>query len=404
MSEAGARAADVARASYGRLLAMLAARSRDISLAEEALSDAFRLALETWPDTGVPENPEAWLMATAKNRAIDSFRRISRSPVEARDELPDTMEDIEDPQTIPDRRLALMFVCAHPAIDTGIHTPLMLQVVLGFEAADIGRSFLISPAALQQRLVRAKKKIKDAGISFQLPDKADMPARLTAVLEAVYGAYALDWLVRDEERDMSNEALYLARLLAELVPENPESAGLAALICIANARHAARLRNGAFVPLHEQDTGQWNKTLLREGSDWLRKASSRNTLGRFQLEAAIQQAHVSRVQDHVANWSHVLLLSEALCRLYPTAGAHVNRIAALAEVKGASLALRDLEAFAETLDAPFQPLEATRAHLLKELNRNAEAALAYERAISISTEPALRKWLTEKRLQLQTCH
>jgi RNA polymerase sigma-70 factor, ECF subfamily len=400
VSEASARAADVARASYGRLLAMLAARSRDISLAEEALADAFRLALETWPKTGIPENPEAWLMATAKNRAVDSFRRISRSPVEARDELPETIEDVEDPQTIPDRRLALMFVCAHPAIDAGVHTPLMLQVVLGFEAADIGRSFLVSPAALQQRLVRAKKKIKDSRISFQLPDKADMPERITAVLEAVYGAYAMDWLVRDEARDMSNEALYLARLLAGLVPEDAEGAGLAALICIANARHPARLRNGAFVPLHEQDTERWDKALLREGSDWLRKASKRKSMGRFQLEAAIQQAHVSRVQDQVANWSHVLVLSEALCRLYPTAGAHINRIAALAEVKGAKLALDDLEAFAETLNTPFQPLEATRAHLLATLNRPADANAAYDRAISLSTEPAVRRWLAEQKLKL----
>jgi predicted RNA polymerase sigma factor len=227
-----------------------------------------------------------------------------------------------------------------------------------------------------------------------------MPERLTAVLEAVYGAYALDWLVRDEERDMSNEALYLARLLAGLVPEDPESAGLAALICIANARHLARSRDGVFVPLHEQDTSQWDKVLLREGSDWLRKAAIRKSIGRFQLEAAIQQAHVSRLQDHVANWSHVLLLSEALCRFYPTAGAHVNRIAALAEVKGADLALRDLEAFAQTLDTPFQPLEATRAHLLAKLNRRTEANAAYDRAISLSTEPTVRHWLAGQKLKL----
>jgi RNA polymerase sigma-70 factor, ECF subfamily len=400
MSDVGARAADVARASYGRLLALLAARSRDISLAEEALADAFRLALEHWPQTGVPDNPEAWLMATAKNRSIDALRRISRSPVEAHEELPDVIEDLEDPQTIPDRRLALMFVCAHPAIDTGVHTPLMLQVVLGFEAADIGRAFLVSPAALQQRLVRAKRKIKDAGISFQLPERSDMQERLAAVLEAIYGAYALEWLSQDGERDMANEALYLARLLAQLLPQEPEIFGLAALISIANARVQTRLRDGVLVPLHEQDHAQWNRPLLKEGSDWLRRAAAFKRLGRFQLEAAIEQAHVSRVQDRVANWPHILMLSEALCLLYPTAGAHANRIAALAEVKGPETALAELDRFAATLESPFQPLEAARAALLVKLSRHDEAHEAYAKAISLAPDPATRAWLVRQQLDL----
>jgi predicted RNA polymerase sigma factor len=402
MSDAKARAADVARASYGRLLALLAARSRDISLAEDALADAFRQALENWPIFGVPNNPEAWLMATAKNRSIDLLRRISRSPVEAHEDLPDVIEDIEDPQAIPDRRLALMFVCAHPAIDAGMHTPLMLQVVLGYEAADIGRAFMVSPAALQQRLVRAKRKIKDARISFQLPERSDVPERLPAVLEAVYGAYALDWLLQDDERDMVGEALYLSRLLAELLPNEPETAGLAALFCLTHARTSSRLKDGALVPMHEQDHTMWNTALLKEGSDWLRKAASFKTIGRFQLEAAIQQAHVSRVQDNVANWSHIMMLSEALCLLYPTAGAHTNRIAALAEVKGPALALEELERFANTLDSAFQPVEATRAHLLAQLNRNKDAIAAYRKAISLTTDLASRVWLVQRMQAAET--
>jgi RNA polymerase sigma-70 factor, ECF subfamily len=397
---ARARAESIARASYGRLLALLAARSRDISLAEEALADAFRLALEHWPQSGIPTNPEAWLMATAKNRATDLLRRISRSPVEAREELPETIEEVEDPQAIPDRRLALLFVCAHPSIEAGVHTPLMLQVVLGFEAADIGRSFLISPAALQQRLVRAKRKIKDAGIPFRLPEKDEIADRLAAVLEAIYGAYALDWLVDDAARDMAQEALYLARLVAALMPEEPEALGLTALLCITHARHRTRLIGGEFVALHAQDHRRWDRPLLVEGDSLLRRASRLGRIGRFQLEAAIQQAHVSRLQDGIANWAQILMLSEGLCLLFPTVGAQANRIAALAEVKGPELALRELETFAATLDSPFQPLEATRAHLLAKLGRKSEARTAYNKALSITAEPALRAWLERAAAEL----
>jgi RNA polymerase sigma-70 factor, ECF subfamily len=221
------------------------------------------------------------------------------------------------------------------------------------------------------------------------------------VLEAIYGAYALDWLVQDGERDMSNEALYLARLLAQLLPNEPEIFGLAALIAIANARMHTRLRNGALIPLHEQDHAQWNSMLLKEGSDWLRRAAAFKQLGRFQLEAAIQQAHVSRVQDRTANWPQILMLSEALCLLYPTAGAHANRIAALSEVKGPQIALSELEKFAPTLEAPFQPLEATRASLLMKLERFDDARTAYAKAISLAPDPATRAWLTQQSVALR---
>jgi RNA polymerase sigma-70 factor, ECF subfamily len=400
LAAAQARAAEVARASYGRLLALLAARARDIAVAEEALGDAFCLALETWPTTGIPANPEAWLMATAKNRSVDAFRRINSSPVEYTDELPDAVDEIADPQDIPDRRLALMFVCAHPAIDASLHTALMLQTVLGFEAADIGRSFLVSPTALQQRLVRAKRKIKDSRIPFAMPDLTDMPERLTAVLEAIYGAYALEWLGDVDGIDAAGEALYLARLLASLMPDDPEASGLAAFLCISNARRGTRIVGGHLVPLHEQDHSTWSPDLLKEGDAWLRRASAAQRLGRFQLEAAIQQAHVSHLQDQIANWAHILMLSEGLCLLCPTAGAHVNRIAALAEVRGPRVALDELEKLSAALEQPFQPLEATRANLLQRLGLRHEAVQAYERAISLSTEAPVRSWLQAQQAAL----
>ena len=287
-------------------------------------------------------------------------------------------------------------MCAHPAIDASVHTALMLQTVLGFEAADIGRCFLVSPTALAQRLVRAKRKIKDTRIAFVIPDRSVMAERLGAVLEAVYGAYALDWLHEADVRDMSVEAAYLAGLLAELLPNEAEVLGCAALIAYAHARRKARVREGRFVPLLEQDVAAWDMRLIMQADEWLKRAAQLRKLGRFQLEAAIQQAHICGVETGTQDWQGLLHLTEGLCRFWPTTGAEVSRAAIIAELAGPQVGLDLLDAIAARQPQDFQPLQATRAHLLVRLGRKAEAETAYRSAIALSLEPLLRRWLEGK--------
>ncbi|MEM6914373.1 MAG: sigma-70 family RNA polymerase sigma factor, partial [Pseudomonadota bacterium] len=255
-TDAQARAEDVARAAYGKLIAMLASRTGDIIAAEDALADAFVSALSTWPRRGIPDRPEAWLLTVAKNRRIDQARR------DARLVITDEANDMADAQAIEpedtqlDDRLKLLFVCAHPALDEGIRTPLMLQTVLGLEAEQIAKAFLINPTTMAQRLVRAKKKIKSAGIPFVVPETEAYPERMGAVLEAVYGAYSVDWLEGDG--DLSHEAFFLSNIVAELAPENPETLGLTALIGFIEARRDVRLSDGVLVPVPEQDVELWD--------------------------------------------------------------------------------------------------------------------------------------------------
>ncbi len=396
MTEAYARAEQSARVSYGRLVALMASRTGDIAAAEDALADAFLSALEHWPKTGIPANPEAWLMTAAKNRNLDAQRRQSRSPITIVEELPEMTNLEHDPTAIPDRRLGLMFVCTHPAIDASVHTPLILQVVLGFEAADIGRTFLVSPTALAQRLVRAKRKIKDTRIRFELPDRSQMAARLPAVLEAIYGAYALDWLQEPGTRDMSAEAQYLSKLLSELLPSEPETLGLAALVAFAQARREARVNEGMLVPLDEQNTALWDEALIEEANRLLNRAVHLQRFGRFQLEAAIQQVHLAGRKSGRTDWQAIVHLTEGLCRIWPTRGAQVSRAAAIAELVGPEVGLQQL-LLIPTTEGSFQPYEATRAHLLARLQRIPEAQMAYDKAISVTVEPSCRRWLEMKR-------
>ena len=381
----------VARAAYGRLLAWLAARTRDVAAAEDALADAFAAALRTWPTQGVPDRPEAWLLTTARRRLTDQARH-ARVRAGAATALIELAEQRAAPApAFPDERLALLFVCAHPAIDPAARTPLMLQCVLGLDAARIAAAFLETPAAMGQRLSRAKAKIRGAGIRFAVPEPADLPARLPAVLEAIYAAFTTGWNdgADASRRDLAGEAIFLGRVLVQHLPAAPEARGLLALMLLAYARYSARRdAAGRFVPLAEQDPARWHAPLVAEGMAQLAQAATANAPGRFQLEAAIQALHCTRPTD----WHAVALLYEGLLAHAPTLGVRVGRAAAVAEAQGPAHGLALLDAI-EGADA-YQPWWAVRAHLLAALGQDPTEAA--RQAIALADDPAVRAWLAER--------
>ncbi|HEX9040307.1 MAG TPA: DUF6596 domain-containing protein [Trebonia sp.] len=405
-----------ARDSYGRLLALLAASTGDLAAAEDALADAFERALRTWPSQGVPASPDAWLLTVARNRLRDEWKSARAQRTVPLDAAPDALAPFDDVDldAIPDRRLELMLVCAHPAIDRAVRTPLMLNTVLGFTAEQVGRAFSVPPSTMATRLVRAKKRIKAAGIPFRVPDRADLPARMSSVLEAVYGAYVIDWATGPQARQLPSEALHLAEVLTTLVPGDPEVRGLAALIELSAARAPARAgAGGRFVPLAEQDPSLWDQRLIRRAHEHLRAAHARGQLGRFQLEAAIQAVHCARNHgsgnhgsgNHGAgndgtDWPTLLTLHRALHAVAPSLGSGVALAAVTAEVDGPAAGLAVLDAVvaeAGQLARLFQPARAVRAHLLDRLGRKREAAAAYESAISVTHDAAERQYLERRR-------
>ncbi|MEO0325079.1 MAG: DUF6596 domain-containing protein [Myxococcota bacterium] len=394
----------MARAAYGKLIAMLASRSGDIAAAEDALADAFVAALSTWPERGVPKRPEAWLLTVARNRRTDRRRRDKRlSFTDDLPELPSESELAASPSARPmDHRLKLMFVCAHPAIDASLHTPLMLQTVLGIEASDIASAFLVSPAAMAQRLVRAKRKIKAARIPFQVPEPGARPARVHAVMEAIYGAYALDWFA-GEGGDLTREALFLSATLKELMPDHAEALGLSALLSFVEARRGARFAPHAegdvLVPVTDQDPERWDPALLTRGSALLERASALGALGRFQLEAAIQSVHADRRMTGRTDWVALAQLYAGLVTLYPTLGAAVSQAAVVAETEGPAQGLAMLDRIDGT--ERYQPAFAVRAHCLARLGRNGEALAAYDRALALCTDAPSRRWLVRQAAPLR---
>lgn len=409
MTDEARKAAErAARESYGRLVAFLAARTRDVAGAEDALAEAFASALKSWPDDGVPTNPDAWLLTVARRRQTDTIRRRqTRTSGEAHIQL--MTEELEeaaaDPAAIPDRRLALMFACAHPAIERGMRAPLILQTILGLTAIDIAAAFLIPPATMGQRLVRAKSRIKEAGIPFAIPEREDLPERLDAVLEAIYAAYAKGWTeIGDTAADrLADEAIWLGRLVVSLLPDEPEAKGMLALMLYAEARrHARRTANGAYVPLEQQDTDLWDEPQIMAAEAMLRDANSAGPTGRYQIEAAIQSAHVARRVTGRPNWDAVVTLYDVLLKLTDSPVVILNRAAALLETLGAPAALASLDTIAtDKRMADYQPYWAARGHLAARAGRKDEAYEALTLAIGLSTDEAVRHYLTDQRNKLQ---
>jgi len=402
----------VARRSYGKLVAFLAARTNDVASAEDALSEAFAAALAEWPKKGCPANPEAWLMTVARRKLIDVFRGSRRGEIASEElqvmarRLERAASEAERLSEIPDQRLALMFACAHPAIEAGIRAPLILQVILGLDAKAIASAFLTSPAAMGKRLVRAKEKIRQAGVPFRVPDREELSGRVETVLDTIYAAFAEGWSdpggTDVARRDLTEEALFLARLVAELMPEEAEALGLLALVVHAEARRRARRTSGGeFVPLAKQDTGLWDSQMIDEAEALLRRASTLGSIGRYQLEAALQSAHVHRCHTGQNNWADVVQLYDALFAISGSPVVAINRALAIAEVAGAEAGLAAMpEVENDARLAEYQPYWAARAELLSRTGARDEARQAYERAIGLERDEAVRRFLQRRQAAL----
>jgi len=406
VSEGAAReaVARAARDSYGRLLAYVAARTRDIAAAEDALAEAFATALRRWPETGVPDSPEAWLLTVAR-RAAGKRVRAAGTAAAAQATLDILTEEAMDRPApdFPDDRLKLMFACAHPAIDRSVRSALILQTVLGLDAARIAMAFVIEPAAMGQRLSRAKSKIRAAGIPFRVPEPEEREGRLDDVLMAIYAAYGLGWEVPGglaagrAQEDLAQEALYLARLAAQLLPGEPEPLGVLALILYCEARRGARrAAGGAFVPLAAQDRALWDGKMVAEAERTLEAAARMGRPGRFQTEAAIQSVQVQAPRGQAGNPQALSALYDFLVTRWPSLGAEVSRAVVNGQVRGPERGLQILDEIPAQRVAGYQPYWAARLDLCLRAGDAGGAEDARSKAIALTGDPAVQDWLRSR--------